>query len=488
MRSTLALGILLLLSASTSAQTYVENEIILADRGNAQNGSDGGVRRYTMTGNLLGSLPAAGSGATRGVGVDVAGNIWIARGNDIIMYAAPSYAAGNVIVSGVKAQDVAIHPVTGNVWCSFGASAMEAQVLEVTPAGTVVQTLTDSLLEHPRRLVFGSGNDDLFIANVVDQNVLHLDTATGTFQVHVDLSAAMTAPIAVAHSPVTPNRLYVTSDYGTANTIFQIDGAPGAGVSSTYLSYSGLTDLNAPAGLAADSYGNVFVANRDVMGSVAGVYCLRDGGLRPIQPFTGTEQVNPIDVAFVRRQLDLTLSSSDGVDPNGNAQILFGLHQAVIDVTIQAPDYPSTPYGIFWCSYAGTAFEPLCTGATPPGPVGAGLQVDPADPRFVPIVIDNTFLNGLLILQNGGSGVLPAADPAMCPGGSVAGSFTFMGGVTDPTGTAAAQIVFPSLPCVPPVALTLPMGLIVAIVDGNVAPSQVGLISAAPTCLNIRQP
>ena len=74
---------LILMVTSSLAQERVESDFFVADRGNAMNGSDGAVRHYSYTGNLIATLPAAGSGQVRGLGVAEDGSwelIWKTRG------------------------------------------------------------------------------------------------------------------------------------------------------------------------------------------------------------------------------------------------------------------------------------------------------------------------------------------------------------------------------------------------------------------------
>ncbi len=228
MNKHLILLIAFALALPLSSQTLVESDIFVADRGNSSNGSDGEVRLYSNTGAILGTLPSAGSGKIRGIGVDDLGNAYVARGNEIIRYDAPGYGQTTTVATGTKAQDVAFDPVSGTLWCSFGVNASEATIVQATTGGVVLQTLMDSSLVHPRRLAFGRSGD-LYIANVVGNNVIHLDTATGVFQEHVNVASQSATPIGVAVARSKPDRLYVVSDYGTATLILEIDGAPGAG-------------------------------------------------------------------------------------------------------------------------------------------------------------------------------------------------------------------------------------------------------------------
>ncbi len=479
--------LVLALSAFLPGQTLVDSDILVADRGNASNGSDGEVRLYSNTGAILGTLPAAGSGKIRGIGVDESGNAYVARGNEIIRYDAPGYSQTTTVVMGTKAQDVAFDPVSGTIWCSFGVNASEAMIVQATTAGVVLQTLTDPLLVHPRRLAFGRSGD-LYVANVIGNNVIHLDTATGTFQEHVNLASMSATPIGVAVSRSRPDRLYAVSDYGTATLILEIDGAPGAGSVTSSFNFGSLTDLTAPSGLDTDGSGNLFVANRDQGMNIPGVYPIRPDGTRPVPPYIGSEHINPIDVAFIRRTLDLTLTSSDGTSANGAARVLFGPHQATITASLDAPDFPNAVYALFWSDVSNTLMGQNCL-ANPliDLPIGDGVQIHALDARRAPILLDSLYFLGIQIIQNGGSGPIPAADPAICPG-SVPGTFTFMSGLLDANGHADAQIVFPSLPCPPPVSLQIPLGLIAAVVDPTVFGSQVGLISDHPTCLLLEQP
>ncbi|HGY92093.1 MAG TPA: hypothetical protein ENK43_13060 [Planctomycetes bacterium] len=487
MNKHLILLIALALALPLSSQTLVESDIFVADRGNSSNGSDGEVRLYSNTGAILGTLPSAGSGKIRGIGVDDLGNAYVARGNEIIRYDAPGYGQTTTVATGTKAQDVAFDPVSGTLWCSFGVNASEATIVQATTGGVVLQTLMDSSLVHPRRLAFGRSGD-LYIANVVGNNVIHLDTATGVFQEHVNVASQSATPIGVAVARSKPDRLYVVSDYGTATLILEIDGAPGAGSVTSSFNFGSLTDLTAPSGLETDGSGNLFVANRDMGMNIPGVYPIRPDGSRPVPPYIGSEHINPIDVAFIRRRLDLSLTSSDGTSANGAARVLFGPQQAAITVSLDAPDFPNAVYALFWSDISNTLMGQNCL-ANPliDLPIGDGVQIHPLDARRAPILLDSLYFLGIQIIQNGGSGAIPAADPALCPG-SVPGTFTFMSGLLDANGHANAQIVFPSLPCPPPVSVQIPLGLIAAVVDPTVFGSQVGLISDHPACLLLEQP
>ncbi|MCA9319176.1 MAG: hypothetical protein KDB53_00505, partial [Planctomycetes bacterium] len=394
---------LILMVTSSLAQERVESDFFVADRGNAMNGSDGAVRHYSYTGNLIATLPAAGSGQVRGLGVAEDGTLYVARGDGVLAYA-PPYNAGVTFDTGVKAQDVAVHRLTGNIWCSYGATPTEAEIREITPGGTVVQTLTSPLLQHPRKLTFGLNPDELFIANSAGGNVIGLTVTTGAFLVHINLSSQMATPIGIAASPIFQNRLFVVSDYGSAQTIYTVDGALGSGSASTLVDYSASTDMIAPSGLDADGYGNVFVTNRQITGSTPGVYCFRQSGIRPVTPYTGSENIRPVDLAFVRHRLVLNVTSSDGTFTNGVPRVLFGPHQATVNINIDCPDYPSASYGLFWSLYTGTVFETFCTQPGFEFPFGDGIQIDLADARRAAIVPDALYLSGVQILQRGGSG------------------------------------------------------------------------------------
>ena len=488
-RLPLVVALVAFFSSMLAAQTRVETDIFVADRGNNQNGSDGGVRRYSYTGQLIGTLSPAGSGAIRGIGLAANGDLYVTRGDAVLRYPAPFYSVGTAIHTDLRAQDVAVHPVTGNIWVGFGASASEAKIKELDVAGTVLQTITNAALVHPRSLAFSRTGGTLWVANGAGANVLAVNATTGAVQTHAGVASQMGVPIHLASSPVVDDRLFVVSDYGAANRVFQIDGAPGSGTVTTWLDYSSLTDLMAPSGVVADTYGNVWMTSRDITGSTPGVYCyVASTASRPILPYVGSEHVNPIDLAFLYRDLSMTVTSNNGTfGTNATPLVPFSALQTTLTVSISAPNYPGKPYGIFWCSYANTAFDGYC-GSTRNGmPLGDGVQIDVGDARRAPIVLDAFFLSGVSILQHGGSDVVPALSPTLCPG-STPGFFFFMSGQLDASGQALAQVFFPSAPCPPPVSVTLEMAMCVAIVDTAITPSSVGLLSNVPACFALHQP
>ena len=144
MHRLLIISVLLLLSAGVlDAQMMLESDCFVADRGNQPDGSDGAIHRYAYDGNFVATLTSAGFGQVRGLDVGLDGTVYVARGNDIYRYVSPGLVPdATPFFTGNKAQNAAVHPVTGNVWCSFGSNSSQAQVVELDPMGNVLQTLS----------------------------------------------------------------------------------------------------------------------------------------------------------------------------------------------------------------------------------------------------------------------------------------------------------------------------------------------------------
>lgn len=469
-------------------QDLPEFRMFVADRGDTAGGSDGGVYQFTVTGDFLNQVPNFGSGPIRSIAVGDNNDLYVARGNAINVFTASSgYSQGATFALGTMAQDVAVHPVTGNVWCSFGVSSSSAMVLEVTQGGTTLQTITDPLLAHPRAIEFDLIGNNLYVANATGFNVLLIDSTpavtstVSVFATETDLGTSFNA-IGVYPSRIQDQFVTVVGDYGDVTQIRTVIGTPGNVTVTTLLDYSTTTDLLAPAGGAPDSYGNIYIAGRNKNSGSAGIYVLReDTGTRTVGTINDTQLLNPIGVAFRRTRVDTAITSLAGTTANGFPRVVAGgMQLQTVGIDISAPEFPNAGYAIFFSAVTNAQLIPL---ACQRRPLGTGISLaSSGDPRFLPL--DNTDAatigDSLNIFLAGGNG--PFTDPCGVQNGSAA---RFLGGL-DALGQANAELIFPALSCVPPpgaVPNEVIYAFTVLVFDGVTAPAGVGAMSTYPECL-----
>lgn len=470
----------LIISSVCSAQMRVEYDFFVADHGNNQ------VRQYSYTGQLIATLPSIGSGSLRSVETDAFGDLYVARGTSVWRFAAPTYQPdATPFATGNSAQGIAVDPITGNIWCSFGNTTGNAEIREITTAGTVLQTLMGSPLQHPRSMEFDWSGNTLFVANQNNAgsnptSVLAIDPITGTMQVHVDLTnyGSGFRPNAISVAPEEDNLIYVTGDFGETQEIIEVSGPTGATTIRTLIDYSIFPDMTSPAGSYADSYGNLYVVGRNKSMGIPGIYGFdRATGIRILPGYFGMEHSSLIDICFLKLDLDVRVTSGDGVTAAGNARVLGGTHNGQLQIDIEAPAFPSAPYGMFW-----SVIPDDVTNASilRPQNTMTGIPIDLSDPRRHPLEPDTLFQSSIALAYLGGQGFVPA-DPSLCPG-SFPGFFTLTIGQLNTNGRVSIPLSFPSLPCLFP-GFRAVMGFSVAVVDNSTGPLGVGLLSNTPALL-----
>ncbi|MEZ6194148.1 MAG: hypothetical protein R3F20_00235 [Planctomycetota bacterium] len=497
-RLTAAAGLvaLALLTPALSGQMLLESDLFVADRGLMSNGSDGEIRRYNNDGAFVGVLPNTGSGAIRSLAIADDGTIYVARGNQVLRYVSPALTPDTApVVTGTAAQCVAIHPTTGNLWCSFGQTSSNAQILEVSPTGTILQTVTSALLDQPRDLTFGPDGSTLFVANVAGFNILAVDTAATppTVVEHADLiTFGMNfTPIAITQDPSSADPdLYVVGDYLTTSAVLRVEGVTGSTMVTTAINYASTTDMTAAAGVWLDSWGNLHIACREKNMATPGVYVYRvDSGVRPVLPYLGAEHLSPIDVAFLRRPFDVQIGSDqagDVFEANGVAGVVIGDGlQPTIRIGIDAPDYPNSPYVVLFSLLT----QGQCANGDPVRPQGGGLLITPNEKRLTPLEADTLYgtAQQMLFAAITQGGIIPfPLDPTLnCPQ-SAPGSSLFLFGVTDAAGHGDAFLSFPTFPAACfPLDFTVNLGFSAAVLDSVTGPLGIGLVSAAPECLRL---
>lgn len=480
----LLLGLAIVASGQTPSG-FAEGEMFVADRGNMNNSNDGGINRYSHTFSLLQSLPLTGSGSIRGLSVAVNGDVFVARGDDVIRWERTlGYMCPMVVATGVKTQDIVIHPVTGNLWVTFGTDNMTAEVREISPAGATLQSFTDALLVHPRSIALDHAGDNLYIANGTGVNVLEFDLPALSFSIHADLSAQPNGFNATGISVDAPGSVYVSGSWGLTQRILQLSGNPA--VISTFLDYSLAPGLNSVHGLFADTYGNLYAAGGNQNMGQPGVYLIDATNSAFAQvPYVGTE-VNVIDVAFMPEPISMTVTSGEIdpmtgmplVDAAGIPTVTIGAGlQPSIFLAIDAPGSPAKPYAVV-ISMLPTS---TCSGGQPLVPPARNvLTIVPGEPRRLPLFYDELYLQSLIAAANGSGTIDPNFTAPVCPGATI-GSALFFSGVLDATGHGVAEFVFPAVPCVPP-GIEFYIGAAGVSIDSSTLPLGVNAISNIPAC------
>ncbi len=473
-----------------SAQTFEETEYVVVDRGTQMNGSDGELRLYTHSGGLLSTLTSAGSGQFRGAAFANNGDLYVARGDDILRYTGSALTPDAMpFFAGTKAQDIVINPADDHIWCAFGNNAGSSMIMEFDDTGTMLQLITDPLLVHPRSIAINFAGDTIFIANQAGGNVLALDVATGVLVEHVNIAASISSfgPIGITVPRDQSNLIYVVSDYGSGPTqIVEVAGASGSTTTTLFLDFGSLTDMTSPAGVHADNYGNLFLAGRSKNSGVPGIYVYnRAVAQRPVLPYIGSENISPIDITFRKTMLRLTLTSSDGVSVNtGLPRVLSGVHNTQVIIDMEAPDYPGMPYAILYSLMTDT----VCSAslAEPLRPLGGGIPFQLPDSRTSPLLVDEFFFQSIGLIQAGGTGAPVILNPADCPG-TTPGFFLHPQGVITPAGTAQAILTMPSLPCLPP-GFVAYMAFNLVVIDMQTLPTLVGASTSNLVCLALEGP
>ena len=472
------------------SQNYVEGEMLVADRGNSNNGSDGEVRRYDRTGGFISTLPASGSGQVRALDADLLGNIYVARGNAVLRYTGfPPVADPANFASGSKAQDIAVNPITQEVWVSFGVDASSAQIIQMSAAGVAINTFTDPLVAHPRSMAFDPTGQFLYIANSAAGNVIVFDVLAGTFQVYLDFSILPGGFTAIGLHCDQWGSVYVTGSYGTLEHIYRITGAVGAAVQTLVFDYSTLPGLNAPAGLFGDNHGNLYLANRNKNGATPGIFIIDVKTSIPLlPPSVGAEHKSPIDVAFLPAALDLTVQSPDGVDGNGRPIIDVSAPAVrTVNIDIDAPDHAGATYGMVMSML--DASLALNGTLAEPHPFATGFAA--GEHRRLPLNDDLFLSQSLVAVGAGGTGSILLIDLSgpLCPGSAPGTVSSFVGGL-NATGQATATFTLPTHPCVPPgLNISYYFGFAVGIMDGGLtAPLGVALLSDRAAILRVNIP
>lgn len=491
MRQMITTTVLLALLVCTGvSQHHVEGEMLVADRGNTNNGSDGEVRRYTRTGDYIATLAPSGSGQVRGIDTDLLANIYVARGDGILRYTGfpPAPDPAN-FATGTKAQDVAVNPITQDVWVSFGVDAASAQIIQLSPAGVALATLTDPLVTHPRSMAFDPTGQFLYIANSAAGDVVVYDTVAGTFAVYLDFSILPGGFTAIGLHVDQWGSVYVTGSYGTLQHIYRINGAVGSAVQTLVLDYSTLPGLNAPSGVFGDNHGNLYIANRNKNSGTPGVFALDvASSILLLPPLLGAEHKSPIDVAFLPAPLDVTVVSPDGVDGVGRPIIdVTGNVARTVTIDIDAPDNPGATYGLVMSMIDGT----IAVSGTlaKPHPFATGFAA--GEHRRLPLSDDFILIQSLAAVAAGGVGPILLADNngPLCPG-SAPGTTSAMVGNLNASGQATATLTLPTHPCIPPgLNISYYFGFAVGVMDGGLtSPLGVALLSDRAAILRVNVP
>ncbi|SNT34384.1 Streptogramin lyase [Granulicella rosea] len=215
----------------------------------ANTGADS-VLKLSSTGSLL-AKASTGLNAPTAIANDSAGNAWVANtgGNSVIQLSSTGIVLTNTI--GLSAPSGIALDSAGNVWV---ANTGADNVLQMTHAGALSNTVSDGVTQAPGALAIDSNSNLWFTGSVPSQ------TAVQGALAKVASSDTASAPVlsmaAIPGSIATSGADIWVANAATGGGLMLFHASSNAPLSPA----AGFGSLNAPAGIAVDASGNVWVA------------------------------------------------------------------------------------------------------------------------------------------------------------------------------------------------------------------------------------
>ncbi len=455
-----------LIVAATRAQTQVSTQDLWAlDIASNQIAVLNGGGGFTGT-----VIPLQGTGSARGLAFAPSGLCYVARGNDVRTYDGTTSTVFASNSNGIdQAQDVAVRPGTANeVWVACGTSTTNSKVIRFGANGTVISTLTDPNLIHPRRIAWNQTGSTLYVLSNVNKRIFSLDATSGTFTQLANLTTANVAPIGLTFD-VTRNALWVVGDFGVTGDVGRVTIA--TGTYTPVITSGTIAGMAAPANVWFDRFRVLNVVSRALNGGTTGIYRFdASTGSTPIH-LTDVTTTGTTSFIDVRGRPELVGIGAPSSSPNNYVLSASATAPVPISnpITFHVPRAANRIYAAALSPLWATACDPYVPGALEPV-----LRIPAPDARGIPLSLSD---GGLLLQATAGV----CCDPAT--GFPVSLFLTVSGfvGVLDANGDANATI---SIQPNPPVALNgFQMSLALVTVDPSV-PSGFGRISD-PICLTI---
>jgi hypothetical protein len=408
----------------------------------------------------------AGTGSTRGIGFNQAGLAYVARGQDVRTYDGVTTAVFADVTDGIdQAQHVAVRPgAAQEVWVAAGTSVTNSKIIKFSSAGAVLQTFTNAMMVHPRRITWNLDGTKLYVASNSNKKILTVDAMTGAFTQLADLTANNILPIGVAFD-ATRNAVWTVGDFGANGDIGFVDAMTGAYTS--VLTEGQYPGLEAPTNVFFDRFRTLSVAARNLNLGIGGVYRFyapTGSVVSDLGPITaGLTSI--IDVAFRPEIIGIGAPTSGG-NFVLNASMSLGVSNAI---TFSAPRAAGQGYAAALSPRWQTACDPFVPGILEPS-----LRLPFPEARGVPLSLSD---GGFLVAQTAAVCCFPAT-PAPINGILLISGFS---GFLDASGNANAFVDFFAAP--PPVINGVDLSLAFITVDPS-SPSGFGRISN-PICLTV---
>jgi hypothetical protein len=386
------------------------------------------IRVFHGSGEPTGTTIAlVGSGSARSLAFAESGLAYVCRGQEVRTYDGTTSGLFAGTTQGIdQPQHVAVRPgAAQEVWIACGATTSNSKIIHFSSTGTSVQTYTNAMMDHPRRIAWNQAGDKLFIASVGNKKILTLDPATGTFAQLADLTSQNISPIGLSFD-VTRNAVWTVGDFGFNGHIGFVDVMTGA--YTNVINESQYPGMHAPAGIFFDRFRTLTVANRNLNGGIAGLYRFS------AQTGTALADLGPITAGFTSL-IDAAGRPEIigiGAPVSGNAFVLnASMSQSVANaITFNVPRVPNQAYA----AALSPRWQPQCAPYIP-GIIDPGLRLQPPDPRGIPLSLSD---GGFLIMQ---SAAICCAPGTPAPLNTVL-TIDGFAGFLSATGTANATITF----------------------------------------------
>jgi DNA-binding beta-propeller fold protein YncE len=424
----------LAVAASAAAQTENSTQTVwVLD----QTAADIKVLNGAVDAVVVQTIPLLGSGQVRGFGFDAEGTAFVCRADEVRTYDGFGSAIfANATQGVVQAQDVAVDPATGDVYVACGVSSLASKILRFDSQGTLLATLVNADMVHPRRMSWRPDGSLLYVACSGNNRVLEYDPDADTFATTFDFASAGVTPIGVSFD-VVRSGLWIVDDWGgMSGGVGFLQLAPGTVGYFPLITTTTTAGLAAPASVVFDRMRNLYVAGRGQNGGTAGVYVYAAAtGTTPtfVKSVTGLGQLNVIEVE-PRPELVVV-----DAPPHPNDPTLPALLASFSAPTANALQFvcPAAANQVY---YAGLSLRwPSQCAPYAPGVFDAAFEFPGGDPRGLPTLNDNFFRQTAGVCCFGATPPLSAAgDFPLPPFMNVSGFAGFLDG----TGAANAAVNF----------------------------------------------